>query len=32
MNFNNEEMKMALNLQSNFFKEEMKNATPLMMI
>ncbi|CAD8200528.1 unnamed protein product [Paramecium octaurelia] len=32
MNFNNEEMKIALNLHSNFLQEDLKNATPLMMI
>ncbi|CAK93585.1 unnamed protein product (macronuclear) [Paramecium tetraurelia] len=32
MNFNQEEMKLALNLQSTFNQEDMKNATPLMML
>ncbi|CAD8106363.1 unnamed protein product [Paramecium sonneborni] len=32
MSFNPEEMKLALNLQSTFIQEDMKNATPWMML
>ncbi|CAD8194786.1 unnamed protein product [Paramecium pentaurelia] len=32
MNFNNEEMKIALNLQTNFLQEDIKNTTSMMMI